>query len=115
MEWEWDSGDSVRAVRGILACSALKQSYRDILSGVEHSSDKNLTNQILFIYLQGSRELLLQRLSSRTGHFMPASLLDSQLSDLEEPSQSSVTVNIVHSVESVLDRVKGQVDRFVCS
>lgn len=61
----------------VLACSALKRAYRQILS-------QGLAVQIL--YLHGSRELLLERLMARQGHFAGASLLDSQLATLEVPS-----------------------------
>jgi gluconokinase len=63
----------------VVSCSALKRKYRDLL----HSAgDAN----VRFIYLAGTRELLAERLANRLGHFMPPSLLDSQLATLEEPS-----------------------------
>lgn len=62
----------------VLACSALKKSYRDVLRG--GASD------VQFIYLNGPPDLLAERLKKRGGHFMPASMLDSQLSTLEEPA-----------------------------
>lgn len=62
----------------VLTCSALKRSYRDILRAESKS--------LRFIFLRGSRDLIARRLSARRGHFMPPSLLDSQLATLEEPS-----------------------------
>ena len=62
----------------VIACSALKRSYRDVLRG--GAADLQL------IFLKGPRELIAQRLAERGGHFMPASLLDSQVAILEEPS-----------------------------
>jgi gluconokinase len=62
----------------VIACSALKRSYRDILRG--GSSD------VQFIYLEGSRRLIGERLARRGGHYMRASMLDSQLAILEEPA-----------------------------
>jgi gluconokinase len=62
----------------VVSCSALKRSYRDILRGA--------AGELQFVFLQGSRALLAERLTSRRGHYMPSSLLDSQLSTLEEPS-----------------------------
>jgi gluconokinase len=59
----------------VMACSALKRSYRVALLAAEPS--------IQFVYLEGSRALLEARLGNRHGHFMPASLLDSQLATLE--------------------------------
>jgi carbohydrate kinase (thermoresistant glucokinase family) len=60
---------------GVLACSALKRTYRDLLRS--HASDA------VFIDLDGPAALLHQRLEGRHGHFMPTGLLDSQLADYE--------------------------------
>jgi len=62
----------------VLACSALKHRYRDFLRGGH--------DDVRFVYLHASRELLAERLSHRSGHFFDPRLLDSQLSTLEEPS-----------------------------
>ena len=62
----------------VMSCSALKKSYRDVL--------RSGARDLQFIYLRGERALLAQRIASRRGHFMPPSLLDSQLATLEEPS-----------------------------
>lgn len=62
----------------VLACSALKRSYRDILRAE--------APELHFIFLRGPRPLLAARLEARHGHFMPPSLLDSQLATLEEPA-----------------------------
>jgi len=63
----------------VAACSALKRSYRDLLRSVGDPD-------VRFVYLAGSRALLAERMAQRPGHFMPPSLLDSQLAILEEPS-----------------------------
>ena len=63
----------------VLSCSALKRSYRDLLRSV---GDAN----VRFVHLAGTRALLAERMANRRGHFMPPSLLDSQLAILEEPS-----------------------------
>jgi len=63
----------------VLSCSALKRSYRDLLRSVGAAD-------VHFVYLAGSRALLAERMTNRRGHFMPPSLLDSQLAILEEPS-----------------------------
>ena len=60
----------------VVACSALRRAYRDVLRG-------RTTPQ--FIFLKGARALIASRLESRRGHYMPASLLDSQFATLEEP------------------------------
>ena len=62
----------------VVTCSALKQSYRDIL--------RTRAQDVRFVYLMGSRALLAERLADRRGHFMPPSLLTSQLATLQEPS-----------------------------
>jgi len=62
----------------VIACSALKRSYRDIFRAQAHD--------VRFVYLTGPKDLLGTRLTKRGGHFMPASLLESQLATLEEPS-----------------------------
>jgi ribose 5-phosphate isomerase A len=64
----------------IITCSALKRSYRQIVIG-----DRP---EVRLIYLRGSRDLIAQRLAGRCGHFMPASLLQSQINTLEEPDPS---------------------------
>ncbi len=62
----------------VMACSALKRSYREVLRGGSAG--------VIFIYLHGDRGLLARRLAQRHQHFMPASLLDSQLAALEPPT-----------------------------
>jgi gluconokinase len=62
----------------VVTCSALKRSYRDVLRAA--------APDLRFVFLTGSRELIGQRVGGRRGHFMPESLLDSQLATLEEPS-----------------------------
>jgi gluconokinase len=71
---------------GVVTSSALKRRYRDVLRG---------GGDTWFLHLNGDRDLIADRLKQRTGHFMPASLLDSQLADLEplEPDESGLTVN----------------------
>lgn len=61
----------------VLSCSALKRAYRDILR--QGAPDLHL------VHLHGERELLAQRMAARTGHYMPPSLLESQLATLEPP------------------------------
>ena len=75
---------SGKAVPIFLACSALRQSYRDRLAVGLPS--------LRFIYLKGSKELIRQRLEARKDHFMPASLLDSQFATLEEPKGAIVAL-----------------------
>jgi gluconokinase len=69
--------------RIVLACSGLRAAYREVLS-------RDLPQVPLFIHLTGPVEVLRARLEARRGHFMPASLLDSQLATLEEPRDAIV-------------------------
>jgi gluconokinase len=71
---------------GIVTCSSLRRSYRDVLRAGH--------DDVLFVYLKGSRALLLDRMQHRTRHFMPASLLDTQLATLEEPGADEAAVTI---------------------
>ncbi|MDQ7251457.1 gluconokinase [Dongia sedimenti] len=65
---------------GVIGCSALKRAYRDILfDGIPRE-------RVALVYLRGSYDLIRGRLAQRTDHFMPASLLESQFKQLEEPS-----------------------------
>jgi gluconokinase len=62
----------------VITCSALKRSYRDIL--------RAQADDLHFVFLKGDRAVIAERLANRHGHFMPPSLLESQLATLEEPS-----------------------------
>ena len=62
----------------VMTCSALKRSYRDIL--------RAQAPELQFVFLQGARALIAERIAGRRGHFMPPSLLESQFATLEEPS-----------------------------
>ena len=80
----------------ILACSALKESYRQrLLQGVE----------INWFYLKGSYELILQRLENRSHHFMPHELLKSQFDTLEEPDYA-ITIDINRPIEIIVEYIK---------
>jgi gluconokinase len=64
---------------GVIACSALKRAYRDVLVAGRSC--------VRIVYLKGERDLIARRMTMRHGHFMPPSLLDSQFAALEEPSE----------------------------
>lgn len=83
----------------VLACSALKASYRKILC-------ENLAG-IEVVFLQGSRELIAERMKHRTGHFMPVGLLDSQLATLEPPTDA-IAVDIDKPVEAIVEDILAQ-------
>jgi gluconokinase len=72
---EWIRERTEAGRPGIITCSALKRSYRDVLRG----------DHVVLVYLRGTREQIAERLAMRHGHYMPAALLDSQFATLEEP------------------------------
>jgi carbohydrate kinase (thermoresistant glucokinase family) len=81
----------------VVACSALRRVYRDIL--------RDGAPDTVFVYLDGSRELLATRLGHRAGHFMPSTLLDSQLGTLEplDADEAGVVVSIDASPEAIVE------------
>lgn len=81
-------------------CSALKKSYREFIS-------KKAGENVLFIYLDGSKELIAKRMSQRTGHFMPTSLLDSQFDTLEIPTDDElkILVDISGSTQDIINTI----------
>jgi gluconokinase len=78
--------------QAVLACSALKNSYRDMLK---------VNEQVKFVYLQGTYEQIKTRLNNRTGHYMSAGMLDSQFQTLEEP-QDIFTIDITNTPQDIL-------------
>ncbi|MEX3931479.1 gluconokinase [Paraburkholderia phymatum] len=86
----------------VFTCSSLKRSYRDIL--------RNGDKDVCFVYLKGTRELLAQRLQTRTGHFFDPSLLQSQLDTLEEPGEDeAITVGIELTPEQIVDETLAKI------
>ena len=109
--WPWlraiaDEIDRVCAAgsRAVVACSALKRAYRDILV---HGRD-----DVRIVFLDGTQALIAKRLATRKGHFMPPGLLDSQFSTLEppQPSEQPITVSIEPPVEAIIDDIIRQLD-----
>lgn len=84
------SDDNVRGV--VMACSALKQKYRDVLRG---ASDRTQGVSVHFVLLDVDRETLGTRLTSREGHFMPPTMLDSQLRTLEPAGLGETNIEVV--------------------
>ncbi|MFI2742827.1 gluconokinase [Zhouia sp. PK063] len=82
---------------GVISCSALKQKYRDVLQ-------KDIELQVKWIYLKGDYDVIYKRVSQRTNHYMPASLLKSQFETLEEP-QDAITVNVNYSIHHTMDEI----------
>jgi gluconokinase len=88
-----------KGVSGVVACSALKRVYRDILIGARPD--------VILVYLQGSRELIAARLAARRGHFMPPGLLESQFATLEEPGKAErpIVVSVAPPPDTIVDDV----------
>lgn len=80
----------------VMACSALKQAYRDELV---------VSPEVQVVYLRGSSELIAQRLGLRHGHYMDPNLLPSQFATLEEP-QDALVVDVNVSVAEIVDRIR---------
>ncbi len=80
----------------VLACSALKNSYRNILM---------VDEQVKLIYLQGTYEQIESRLRQRTGHYMSAKMLASQFDILEEP-QNALAVDIAHTPQEIISIIR---------
>jgi carbohydrate kinase (thermoresistant glucokinase family) len=92
---EWQEKGGV-----VLSCSALKKKYRDILR-------KN--NEVRFVYLKGTPELIEQRMQSRKKHFMSLKLIRSQFDTLEEPD-NAITADIDDTPERILENIIKQLE-----
>jgi gluconokinase len=87
-----------RGETAVIACSALKETYRQQLQ-------RNEAN-VVFVYLKGSFDLIWQRMQQREGHFMKAEMLQSQFATLEEPSSSeAIVVNIGQDVAAMIQEI----------
>lgn len=104
--WPWLHGiaawiDATRRAgnHGVVACSALKRAYRDILIGERRD--------VRLVYLRGERDVIARRLSARDGHFMPPSLLDSQFAALEEPQadEHPIMVSILPHPRDMVEEI----------
>ena len=97
--------DGCRARResAVVACSALRRAYRDVLIGPRRD--------VRLVYLKGSQALIAERMRARKGHFMPPALLDSQFRTLEKPGpdEDPITVGIDAApdaiVHAIIDRL----------
>lgn len=80
----------------VLACSALKQAYRECL---------RVGEQVRFVYLKASEDLLSQRLLERRGHYMKRQMLESQLATLEEPNDA-IVMNANGTLENIVREIR---------
>ncbi|WP_198295460.1 MULTISPECIES: gluconokinase [unclassified Diaminobutyricimonas] len=89
------TGDSI-----IVACSALKRQYRDLM--------RQIVPSLLFVHLSGSQELIAERLSQRNHEYMPQTLLDSQFATLEplEADEAGAVVDLSRTPDEIVGRIK---------
>lgn len=96
---EWMASRAATGVSTIITCSALRRTYRDVLRDGPPS--------VTFVHLDGPAEVIRERMSCREGHFMPPSLLQSQLDTLEplDPDESGVVLDLRTPRDELVDRV----------
>ncbi|MDR6686997.1 gluconokinase/shikimate kinase [Arthrobacter sp. 1088] len=98
---QWIREHTDAGTPAIITCSALKKKYRDVLRG----------EGVVFVFLQGSKDKISDRLASRHGHFMPPSLLESQFEALEEPTEDEnyislcVSASPAEEADEVIERL----------
>jgi gluconokinase len=97
-------GWRARGESGVLTCSALKRSYRDIIVGDRAG--------VTLIYLKGSHDLIHRRMAARREHFMPVALLDSQFVTLQEPTpdEHAITVDVGGSPIEIVSEIVHQLE-----
>ena len=83
---EWVERHLDAGENGLITCSALKRSYRDVIN--------RRGSGVVFVYLAGSKATIAPRLAARQGHFMPSGLLDSQFADLEDPDPDEPYIRV---------------------
>ena len=93
----WIDAQAQAGEPGIVTCSALRRAYRDRLR----------RPNVVFVFLSGTREVIQRRMAARSGHFMPLSLLDSQLATLEPPGpdEQVITVDLAGTPEEEVAEV----------
>ncbi|MFW0111397.1 gluconokinase [Rothia sp. CCM 9416] len=94
----WIQEADKRKAKTLVTCSALKRAYRDVL--------REASPGLVFLHLTGDKDLIAERMKRRTGHFMPLSLLESQLATLEplQEDEKGVVVDISGEMPQVLER-----------
>jgi ribose 5-phosphate isomerase A len=95
----WIDGQRAKKEPGIITCSALRRSYRQIIIG-----DRP---EVRLVYLRGGRDVIAEHLAGRHGHFMPPGLLQSQIDTLEEPTpdEDALAVDVGRPAEQVADEI----------
>lgn len=96
---DWIDEQSTKRQNTVMACSALKRSYRDIL--------READAHVVFVHLSADHDVLASRIGSRKGHFMPSRLLESQIEDLEslDSDEAGITVDVADSPERITETI----------
>jgi gluconokinase len=92
-------------VTGVVTCSSLRRSYRDIITAG--------FADVCFLYLRADRALITQRFAERRGHFMPASLIDSQFATLEEPGpdENVLVLEVARPIAALIETVVQEIGK----
>lgn len=85
----------------VIVCSALKESYREVLSSA-------IESRVTWIFLKGSFKLISDRLHQRKGHFMPSKLLQSQFNTLQVPD-NALTINVAPKPEIIVEEILARI------
>ncbi len=93
---------------GVMACSALKRSYRDVLLSAAGITTER-SKEIQIVYLKGGYELIAERLHRRAGHFAGETLLASQFAALEEPNDA-VTIDVAQTPDEIVSEAIRRLD-----
>lgn len=101
----WMAEHGAKGEDTVITCSALKRGYRDVLR--EDVAALGEGRRVVFAHLDGSAEVIAGRLKGRKGHFMPASLLQSQIDTLEdlEPGEGGVHLDLTATPRELIDQV----------
>lgn len=101
---DWLTSEAEAGRSGVVTCSALRRSYRDLL--------RTARGEVCFVHLSGSPELLAERIQHRSGHFMPSSLLPSQLATLEPlaDDERGMTLDVAASPQELADEILARTD-----
>jgi carbohydrate kinase (thermoresistant glucokinase family) len=96
---EWIDATRSAGGHGVVACSALKRAYRDILIGNRR--------EVRLVFLKGDRDLIARRIAARADHFMPSTLLESQFAALQEPQadERPIVVTIVPHPREIVEAI----------
>jgi len=97
-------GWRARGECGVLTCSALKRSYRNIIIGDRRD--------VTLVYLKGSRDVIHRRMAARHEHYMPVALLDSQFATLEEPTpdERPITLDVGGKPAEIAHEIVSQIE-----